>query len=107
VTKEIQVRALKECGYTSPLALAGLNNMRFDYRDDDEVRNLAVYHRTDTCFDWHRRADNRAINSKLYDLDGNITGVHEYDSNCPLSRLKPLTPFSLHYLEYARTVVRI
>eukprot|EP01122_Echinamoeba_exundans_P008569 TRINITY_DN2864_c0_g1_i1.p1 TRINITY_DN2864_c0_g1~~TRINITY_DN2864_c0_g1_i1.p1 ORF type:complete len:158 (+),score=27.35 TRINITY_DN2864_c0_g1_i1:51-524(+) len=78
VTKELQLRALRDYGYTQDDAIVALNNMRFNYENDDEVRNLAVYHRTDICFNWKGlRPRKTAPNAKIYDLKGNQTTVYD------------------------------
>lgn len=80
VTLDIQKKALAECGVTDPRGIIALHNMRHDYQGDNEVLNLAVYHRTDTCYNARRNRIGGSVPAsvKVHTLDGKPILLSEY-----------------------------
>ena len=74
VTLELQRRALADCGIYDPESLDVLHNMRHDFANDEEVLNLVVYHRTDTCF----FTPTTPHDEPLYNLEGRLSPLFHH-----------------------------
>jgi hypothetical protein len=73
VTREIQMRALRENGIIEEelnTALVVLNNARFDYKDDPEMNQLTVYQRLDRSREGSLKEQHKLPNVRLVDEEG-------------------------------------
>jgi len=100
VTHDLQKKALLDCGIgpeNLSEALLALRNMRIDYENDDEILELAVYHRVDKCFDSNLCNGyilDSCCDSVLMGLDGKPTTLFSYYKQVDPNRTKPFVIFS-------------